>query len=83
MKIKLYLFLFILYFSNFQVFADQTDCKQFKKFSAKYIECNANNLKKKTNEKLKIGKEKFDKSNIKDKLKKLKNSKTVVDLTKD
>ena len=37
---------------NFSVFADEMDCSKFKKFTAKHIECNANNLKTKTNKKL-------------------------------
>ena len=64
-------------------FSDEIDCTQFKKLSAKYIECNATKLKKKTNEKVKSGKEKFKKSGIKDKFNKLKESKTLSDLIKD
>ena len=64
-------------------FSDEIDCTQFKKLSAKYIECNANKLKEKTNEKVKIGKKKFEKSGISDKLKKIKKSKTLSDLIKD
>ena len=63
--------------------SDEIDCTQFKKLSAKYIECNANKLKEKTNEKVKIGKKKFEKSGINDKLKKIKKSKTLSDLIKD
>tara|TARA_B100001063_G_scaffold2234_1_gene1582 strand:- start:23 stop:274 length:252 start_codon:yes stop_codon:yes gene_type:complete len=63
--------------------SDEIDCTQFKKLSAKYIECNANKLKEKTNEKVKLGKKKFEKSGISDKLKKIKKSKTLSDLIKD
>ena len=52
------------------------DCSQFKKFSAKYIECNANKLKSKTNKK-------FVESGIKEKFNKLKESKTLSELIKD
>ena len=61
---------------NFSVFADEMDCSKFKKFTAKHIECNANNLKTKTNKKL-------EKSGIKEKFNKLKESKTLSDLIKD
>ncbi len=63
--------------------SNEIDCTQFKKLSAKYIECNATKLKKKTNEKVKSGKAKLEKSGIKDKLKKIKESETLSDLIKD
>ena len=56
--------------------AQKTNCDQFKKLSAKYIECNTKNLKETTSQKLKKGKEKFDNSSLKDKLIKFKNSKS-------
>ena len=83
MKIKIILFFLISLIINFSVYADEQDCTQFKKLTAKYIECNAKKLKNKTNEKVKISKEKFEKSGIKDKLKKFKESKTLSDLIKD
>ena len=83
MIIKIPLFLLILILINFSASADEIDCTKFTKFSAKYIECNANKLKIKTTEKVKIGKDKFEKSGIKDKLKKFKESKTLSDLIKD
>jgi len=63
--------------------SNEIDCTQFKKLSAKYIECNAAKLKEKTSEKVKSGKEKLEKSGIKDKIKKIKESKTLSDLIKD
>ena len=63
--------------------SDEIDCTQFKKLSAKYIECNAAKLKEKTNEKVKSSKEKFEKSGIKDKFQKFKESKTLSDLIKN
>ncbi len=63
--------------------SNEIDCTKFKKLSAKYIECNAKKLKEKTNEKVDLGKEKFEKSGIKDKFKKFKNSKTLSDLIKN
>ncbi|MDA9200913.1 hypothetical protein N9O53_03655 [Candidatus Pelagibacter ubique] len=77
--------------------AEKIDCNQFKKVSAKYIECSAKNLKEKSSElKLKAtvgveelkdkittnaksGKKKFDKSSLKEKLVKFKNSKTLTE----
>jgi len=83
MKIKIILFFLNFLMINFSSFADVNDCTQFKKLSAKYIECNAKKFRNKTNEKVKISKEKFERSGIKDKLKKFKESKTLSDLIKD
>ena len=77
--------------------AEKIDCSQFDKVSAKYLECSAKNLKKKSS-KLKLkatvgaeelkkkittnaksGKKKFDKLNLKEKLVKFKNSKTLTE----
>tara|TARA_B100001057_G_scaffold389699_1_gene397506 strand:- start:708 stop:959 length:252 start_codon:yes stop_codon:yes gene_type:complete len=63
--------------------SDEINCTQLKKFSKKYIECNANKLKEKTNKKVKLGKKKFESSGAEDKLKKFKNSKTLKDLIKN
>ena len=77
--------------------ANQIDCTQFDKVSAKYLECSARNLKEKSTElKLKAtvgakdlkekittnaksGKKKFDKLNLKEKLVKFKNSKSLTE----
>ena len=83
MKYKIILSLITLLIYYTPSFSDEIDCTQFKKLSAKYIECNAAKLKEKTNEKVKSGKEKFEKSGIKDKFKKFKESKTLSDLIKD
>ena len=56
--------------------AQKMDCSQFKKLSAKYIECKTKNLKETASQKLKKGKKKFDNSSLKDKLIKFKNSKS-------
>ena len=80
-KIILPLITLLMYFTP--SFSDEIDCAQFKKLSAKYIECNAAKLKEKTNEKVKSGKEKLEKSGITDKFKKLKESKTLSDLIKN
>ena len=89
------LFSWLLITSN--AIAKKIDCSQFDKISAKYLECSANNLKKKSSElKLKAtvgaeelkekittnaksGKKKFDKLNLKEKLVKFKNSKTLTE----
>ena len=75
--------------------AEKIDCTQFDKVSAKYLECSAKNLKEKSSElKLKVtvgdmnfkdigntkdSKKKFNKSNLKEKLIKFKNSKTLTE----
>ena len=82
MKSKYFLILlFILSLNNFS-FSEEIDCKQFEKYSAKYIECNAKKLKKKTSDKIAKGKKKIEKTDAKKKLNKFKNSKTLSDLIK-
>tara|TARA_A100001011_G_scaffold301562_2_gene315102 strand:+ start:313 stop:609 length:297 start_codon:yes stop_codon:yes gene_type:complete len=93
----IYYFLMMFLFSNLAL-SNEVDCSQFKKMSAKYIECNAKNFKAKTDKKanelkVKTNKkatelkaktdEKLETSGVKDKLKKFKNSKTLTDLIKD
>ena len=86
---------FVLVTAN--AIAEKIDCTQFDKVSAKYLECSASNLKKKSSElKLKAtvgtaelkekitinaknSKTKFDKLNLKEKLVKFKNSKTLIE----
>ena len=85
----------ILFTTN--ALTNKIDCTQFDKVSAKYIECSAKNLKKKSSElKLKAtveaeelkkkivkntkdSKKKFDKSSLKEKLVKFKNSKSLTE----
>ena len=76
MKTKITLFFLISLVVINSVLADEVDCSEFKKLSTKYIECSANKLKDNTNEKL-------EKSGIKNKFIKLKESKTLSDLIKD
>ena len=83
MKFKLLIKILICFLFFPIVHATENECEQFEKLSAKYIECNAKKLKDNTNKKVKISKEKFEKSGIKDKLKKFKESKTLSDLIKD
>ncbi len=66
--------LFIMLIST-SLFANETNCNQFDKLSAKYIECAAKKLKTSTGEKLNAGKKKFDKSSFKNTWTKFKNSK--------
>ena len=66
--------IFILLIST-SLFANETDCIQFDKLSAKYIECTAKKLKTSTGEKLNAGKKKLDKSSLKDIWTKFKSSK--------
>ena len=83
MKLKIISLLIISLLSFLPANSNKIDCTKFKKLSAKYIECNAKKLKEKTNEKVDLGKEKFEKSGFKDKFKKFKNSKTLSDLIKN
>ena len=83
MKSKYFLILlFILSYNNFS-FSEEIDCKQFKKFSAKYIECKAKKFKKKTSDTIAKSKKEIEKTDAKKKLDKFKNSKTLSDLIKN
>ena len=82
MKFKFNLILLILIIFLKPAYSEEMDCNQFNKLSAKYIECNTKKLKTKTIEKVEIGKDKMESSGINDKIKKLKNSKTLSDLIK-
>ena len=66
------------------------DCSKLDKLSKEYAECNAKLLKKnaevlknKASDKIEIGKKKFNKLNIKDKLLKFKNSKSHKDFVEN
>tara|TARA_B100000886_G_scaffold309537_1_gene243774 strand:- start:458 stop:715 length:258 start_codon:yes stop_codon:yes gene_type:complete len=84
MKIKIILLMICFLLSFNQVFADNKDCNQFEKLSAKYIECNAKKLKENTAKQVDKGKKKFNNSTFKEKLIKFKNSKNLMDfLDKD
>ncbi len=80
---KITIVFFISFFVISSSSSGELDCNKFKKMSAKYLECNAKKLKDKTIEKVEIGKDKMEKSGIKDKLKKFKGSKTLSDLIKN
>ena len=82
MKFKLNLIILILIVFLKPAYSEEMDCNQFNKLSAKYIECNAKKLKTKTIEKVEISKDKMENSGINDKIKKFKNSKTLLDLIK-
>ena len=75
MKKKLLFKSFFILLISTSLFANETDCNQFDKLSAKYIECTAKKLKTSTGEKLNAGKKKLDKSLLKDTWTKLKSSK--------
>ena len=66
----------------------EIDCNQFNNLSKKFLDCKAKNLKKKTIgfknkmiENANESKEKIDKSSLKEKLVKFKNSKTLTQFT--
>tara|TARA_B100000989_G_scaffold271202_1_gene227823 strand:- start:595 stop:867 length:273 start_codon:yes stop_codon:yes gene_type:complete len=86
MKTKKFLILFLtlIFINPSNVFAQ--DCSKLDKLSKEYAECNANlikknakNLKDKATIKIKKGKKKFNKLNLKEKLLKFKNSKSHKD----
>ena len=98
MSSKIIYYILITFLLSNLAFSNEMDCSQFKKMSAKYIECNAKNFKAKTDKKanelkVKTNKkatelkaktdQKLETSGLKDKLKKFKDSKTLTDLIKD
>ncbi len=93
MKIIILLFISYFGFLSYSFSEDLIDCNQFDKISAKYIECKAKNLKSNLNKKQSEMKSKVEnvgesetgknlKKTLKQKLLKLKNSKTGSDLLK-
>jgi hypothetical protein len=50
MKKIIFIIMITFIFNNKNSIAEIIDCTQFNKFSAKYLECTANNLKEKTKE---------------------------------
>ena len=84
MKTKLIIIITIFILSSSQLFANDTNCDQFEKLSAKYVECNAKKIKKETVNKVEKSKKKFNNSALKKKLIKFKNSKNLMEfLEKD
>ena len=84
MKTKLIIILTYFVLSLSPSFANVPNCDQFKKLSAKYVECNAKKIKKDTVNKVEKGKKKFNNSTLKKKLIKFKNSKNLMEfLEKD
>ena len=74
-KIILFISIYTLVF-NF-TFVEANDCNKFEKVSKEYAKCTSILIKEKTSAKLKKGKKKFDKSVLKKKLLKFKNSKSM------
>ena len=79
--IKILILSIILFYTNQSIVLAQ-DCSKLDKLSKEYAECNAKLLKKnaevlknKASDKIKQGKKKFNKSKLKEKLIKFKNSK--------
>ena len=83
MKLKILFIIISLFSFTLLANSNEVGCDQFDKLSAKFLECKANELKKKASQKVEISKEKFENSSIKDKLKKFKSSKTLSDLIKN
>jgi len=84
-KVVVFLITFFIYLGNST--AEEIDCSQFDKLSAKYVECSALKLKEKSNdlknatvEKIDENKKKFDRSKLKEKLIKFKNNKTLAEI---
>ena len=68
----------VLFISLFVVtISSAEDCSKYEKLSKEYTKCTSGNFKKETSKKIEEGKKKFKNFNLKDKLKKFKNSKTL------
>tara|TARA_B100000029_G_scaffold501853_1_gene576118 strand:+ start:259 stop:513 length:255 start_codon:yes stop_codon:yes gene_type:complete len=80
---KIYLILIISIFIFNKSYSETVkDCSKLDKLSTKYIECQANKAKEKTTEFANKKKKDFEKSGLKDKLIKFKNSKTLSEFIK-
>ena len=82
--IKVLVFLITFFISLSNSAAEEIDCSQFDKLSAKYVECSASKIKEKskdlkntTVDKIDESKKKFDGSKLKENLIKFKNSKSL------
>ena len=62
--------------------SQENNCDEFKKFSAKYIECTAKRIKENTSDKISKGKKKIDNSTFGKKFDEFKKTKTLSDLIK-
>ena len=87
--IKILILLITLIFTNMSIVLAQ-DCSTLDKLSKEYTECKANLLKKnaetlknKASDKIEEGKKKFNNFNIKEKLLKFKNSKSLKDFVEN
>ncbi len=68
----------VLFISLFNLtFSSAEDCSKYEKLSKEYTKCTSGKLKKETTKKIQEGKKKLKNFNLKDKLKKFKNSKTL------
>ena len=76
MKIKLFAYL-IIFTITIVNSSTADDCNKFDKLSKEYAKCTAELIKEKTSEKYNEGKKKFNKLNLKEKLIKFKNSKSL------
>ncbi len=68
----------VLFISLFNLtFSSAEDCSKYEKLSKEYTKCTSGKFKKETTKKIEEGKKKLKNFNLKDKLKKFKNSKTL------
>ena len=68
----------VLFISSFNLtYSSAEDCSKYEKLSKEYTKCTSGKLKKETSKKIEEGKKKLKNFNLKDKLKKFKNSKTL------
>ncbi len=82
---KIY-FIFILLFSILTISpisSQETNCNEFDKLSAEYVECTAKKMKDKASKEIDKGKKKINESAIGVKINKFKKSTTLSDLIKN
>tara|TARA_Y100000992_G_scaffold244653_1_gene175752 strand:- start:1112 stop:1363 length:252 start_codon:yes stop_codon:yes gene_type:complete len=63
--------------------SQETNCDEFDKLSAKYLECTAKKMKNKASEEIDKRKKKMNESALGEKINKFKKSKTLSDLIKN
>jgi len=82
MKKFIFILLFLISIIS-SLSSEESDCNEFDKLSAKYVECTAKKMKEKASNEIDKGKKKINESGLGKKIDKFKKSKTLSDLIKN
>ena len=82
MKLKIIFIILITVTITSPSLSQEINCDEFKKFSAKYIECTAKKIKENASDKISKGKKKVDNTSFGKKFDEFKKTKTLSDLIK-